>query len=271
MSTQSNQQCLDLQPRLAAFALGEIERDGELLAHLQGCPSCQRDMRAYARVARALPYEAPQSEPAAELRGRILAAVTQTAAPAPRPTRWWARPIGLPAFAAALAVIIALLGWNVVLQRQLDAAQSQVAASRAGWRDMTDLLNSTEVRWYSLGGASASGHFWSSPQKRVACLVAQGLPTLADEQVYQVWLVRGGQWTSVGMFEERTGSAWVIVPIDGPAEGYDAIEVTAEPAGGSTTPSGPPVLRGQPIAAHLPSDADRQLALSALDQARGGK
>src|SRR5689334_7394494 len=91
--------CTDFQPQLAAYALGEVEADDELLIHLRACMGCQRDLRTYVQVARALPYDAPEATPPPELRERILAAVDAVErsssvkqpaeqAASPRPSRW---------------------------------------------------------------------------------------------------------------------------------------------------------------------------------------
>jgi hypothetical protein len=261
MTSEPNDPCIEIQPQLAAYALGEAEAQPELLDHLANCPACQRDLRAYMQVAHVLPYTAPDATPPTELRDRIVAAVAEaTAAPAsqtstpsaqpatPAPTRAarprWRLPTFRPALALALATIVALLGWNVALQRQLSVQAAQIGTSREGWQIMTALLNDPNVHWYALSGTGASGHFWATPDGRVGCLVAQGLPPLAEGQVYQVWLTHGGERVSGGVFEGRNGSGWVLVRTSDVLVDYDTVGVTVEPDGGSTAPSGPPVLKG---------------------------
>src|SRR5690349_23785878 len=121
MSSEPIDLCVDMQPRLAAYALGEAEADVDLLNHLAECPACQRDLRAYVQVARMLPCDAPDVAPPPGLRERILSAVAESAAPAapdplvppaavrepiraaPAPARW-----RLPSFRPALAFALAL-------------------------------------------------------------------------------------------------------------------------------------------------------------------
>ena len=248
MTSESNDPCIDIQPQLAAYALGEVEAQPQLLDHLAECPACQRDLRAYMQVADVLPYTAPEAEPPHDLRDRIIAAIAEAHAPQPAPAhtprpRWrWSS--FSPTFAVALAMIIALLGWNISLQRQLNAQAAQIRASREGWQTMTALLNDPDVHWYALTGAGASGHFWATPGGQVGCLVVQGLPSLAEGQVYQVWLTHGSERVSGGTFEGRNGSGWVLVRANEALIDYDTLDVTVEPDGGSPAPTGPPLLRG---------------------------
>jgi anti-sigma-K factor RskA len=271
MSQYSNDKCIELEPQLAALALGEAEMDGALRAHVQTCRHCQEQLRSYAQVAHALASEAPQVEPPPGLRERIVATIRQpgprTEPPpvrARRPRAVWRLVYGL-----AAALLVALLVWNIALQQQLDAARRQVAAGRASWQQMTTLLNSADVRSYPLEGGAASGHFWASPQQPVGCLVVQGLPGLPEDQVYQVWLAQEARHVSGGVFETREGNGWVLVKTDGSPAAYDSVLVTIEPRGGSAVPSGPPVLNGPLIAGRLPAASERALALRQL--APGGR
>jgi Anti-sigma-K factor rskA len=289
MSLDRTDPCAELQPQIAAYALGEAEAADELLEHLAHCPACQRDLRAYVQVARMLPYEAPDAAPPASLRARILTAVGDAAAAAPAPTlpstpqpsaqapervtepprrRRWGLPSFSPAFGLALAAIVVLLAWNISLQRRLSTQSAQITANRASWQSMIVLLNDPTVRWYDLAGGTAKGHFWAAPQGKVACLVIQGLPALPSDKVYQVWLVERGEHTSGGVFEAREGNGWVLVRSNEPLADYDVVGVTIEPRGGSDGPTSPPVLQGQIAEAHMPSVADRQQQLQVIARLR---
>jgi anti-sigma-K factor RskA len=282
MSYDPTDTCADLQPQLAAYALGEAEAGDALLEHLAICPACQRDLRAYIQIARMLPHDAVDVAPPPELRARILAAVEESAPPAagksaqpvvaqPRSSAGWNMPPGpeqgrrlpvlRPAFAFMAAVLIALLGWNVSLQSQLSTQRVQIATARENWQTMIVLLNDPAVHWYAVAGDTARGHFWVAPQSAVGCLVAQELPALAAEQVYQVWLVHSGDHTSAGTFEARNGNGWILVHADEPLANYDTLGVTIEPRGGSYAPTSSPILLGSIVAAQTPTASDRQQTL----------
>ncbi len=251
MSNDRTDLCDDLQPQLAAYALGEASADAALLAHLAQCRHCQSKLRAYAQVTRVLPYAAPAVAPPAELRERILAAAAPRK-PAVKPVHatWttqrprWSAVRRWSAVAFACLTLFALLGWNISLQQRLRAQDRRLAANRENWQVMTVLLNAPDVRAYTLAGDTATGHFWSSPQVDVACLVVQGLPQLAAGSVYQVWLMQDGTPIPVATFEPQAGNAWTLIRIDQPFTRYAAVGVTIEPRGGSATPTGENVLRG---------------------------
>src|SRR5262249_51897997 len=110
------------------------------------------------------------------------------------------------AMAAAAALIVGLLGWNLALRQEVSTQASQIAFHRQSWQTMIVLLNDPALHWYQVAGGAAKGHFWTTPGGKDACLVIQGLPELADNQIYQVWLVRGGRPTPGGVFEEHGGN-----------------------------------------------------------------
>ncbi len=261
--------CAGIQAQLAAYALGEIDADTDMLAHLSSCAGCQEDLRAYIQVGHMLAHTAPEVAPPPALRDRILAAVAQeqpaaapaapapsvapsapqparqtNATPAPEPRR------GLfgfrPAFGFAFAALafIALIGWNLALQSRVAAQSADLDEEHRSWQTMIGLLNNPSVGWYAVAGTEATGRFWAVPQGNVACLVVQGLPKLDSGHVYQVWLIHGQQRTNGGLFEAFNGNGWILIRSDKPMSEYDAVGVTVEPKGGSAGPTSAPVLRG---------------------------
>jgi anti-sigma-K factor RskA len=254
MSDTPNSLCDEVRPRLAAAALGEGDAGEDLRSHLRACGSCRRAYEEYVLVGRSLAAGAPAVEPPAGLRSRVIAAVShpqvQRAAVRPsvrapsRLARWAPR-------AAAALILAALVSWNVWLQTRVAALEEQAAvqstqlvASREGWQTTVALLNNPDVQWYEVRGDAARGRFWAAPGEQVACLMAEDLPALAQGQVFQVWLVAEDGARSGGTFAPRGPSGWAIVRSDATIDGYRAILVTIEPAGGSATPSGPQVLAG---------------------------
>jgi hypothetical protein len=276
MSTQLLE-CDDIQPWLAAYALGEAGDDPAARAHLAACPKCQADLRVYRGVAGLLPYAAAEATPPAELRGRVIAAVTAAterpatvAAPTQsQPRLSWLRSRQPSAFRATWAAVafallsLVLLSWNVILQRQVDQQASQLTASRQGWQSVIVLLNDTSLRWYAISGGLAHGRMWATPQSDQACLVVEQLPALAEGQVYQVWLTRAGEQDSGGIFEARNGDAWIIVRAQEPIASYGSVFVTIEPEGGSAVPTGRHVLDGTLTSGTTASVSDR-VALAGL-------
>ncbi len=250
MSKNRSPYCDSVQPRLAAYALGETQPDADLFAHLAECPTCPEDLREYRQVALVLPYDAPDVAPPPALRARILATAAGHANPIPassKPSsanRWFAPRRNWLAWSAACIALLGLLGWNVQLQSQLQAQVGQVAKNRDNWQTMTELLNDPTVRSVVLSGDRAQGHIWVANDGEVGCLVVQGLPAPGDGNVYQVWLRAGDQPIGVATFEARSGSAWTFIRANQSIAEFDAIGVTIEPRGGSPAPTGQQVLFG---------------------------
>lgn len=251
--------CDDLQPWLAAYALGEADAVPEHLAHLAGCPHCQSALADYRAVAGLLPYAAPDHEPRPALRAQIIANVERAAAEqavrAPLPARPAGpfvpsrrrRQIFSPAAWAACAfaaLAVMMLGWNLSLRSQISDQAAQISFHRQSWQTLVALLNDNTLHWYSVAGEQANGHAWLAEGGDVLCLVAQKLPPLSDGQAYQVWLEGGSNTVSGGIFPARDGNGWVLVQPGGPIDAFQRVFVTVEPAAGSATPSGPAVLSG---------------------------
>jgi anti-sigma-K factor RskA len=132
------------------WALHALEPEDESIfaAHLGGCARCARTVAETSEVMAAMAADLPAAEPSEALRTRLAAAVAETEqVPAPRSAPRPAVPApasgGVPAprsrpsfrrlapaalVAAAVAAIVALAGWNVVLARSQDELRSTVAA-----------------------------------------------------------------------------------------------------------------------------------------------
>ncbi len=246
MADERSALCEMLQPQLAAYALGEPP-DDRLRAHLAACDACRRDLAAYADVARALSYAAPEATPPAALRQRILDAASATNSVTQRrharggAARWnWSR----LRWGLTFATLLAFLLWNLSLQRQLNARDAQLATSRENWQIVTRLLNDPAVRPVALHGERASGTLWTVPDESLACLMIEELPNPGADRVYQIWLLRAGTIVSAGTFVPQGRETWVIVRADQPLSAFESLGITIEPRGGSAMPTGPRVLQG---------------------------
>ena len=122
--------CKQLEEIYPAYALGAVDQNdrARIEQHIAVCQMCAPIVAGYRPVADVLAYAAPQVEPPADLKYRVLAAAlphTQTP-PAQsfvaQLSSLFANSFRAPArFAAAIALvlIIALGMWNVSLQNQL--------------------------------------------------------------------------------------------------------------------------------------------------------
>ena len=225
----------------AAYLLGALpEADVEAFErHLVACPACLEQVDELTPAAHALPVSVQPLTPPAELKSRIMAEVEREAellaaagpgadrppAPARRRRRW---NFSLPRL-APVATAAALLLAGVAI----GFGSSRLGGDPEG-RTVTATVDAARAP-----GADASLEV-SGDQ---ATLVARGLPSPPSGRVYQVWLKRPGrapQPTSALFMPSGEGAATATVP--GPLDDVEQVLVTAEPAGGSPSPTRQPLV-----------------------------
>jgi hypothetical protein len=96
----------------------------------------------------------------------------------------------------------------------------------------------------------ATGAVVCNPEEPQGFLVAENLPPLQPGQIYQVWLVQGDTLVNAGQFQpDSDGHGRVVFSAPLPMGQYSAMQITAEPAEGSSQPTGDPVISGALYAA----------------------
>lgn len=175
----------------------------------------------------------PSAEPATALRAdrRTTLESEPEAAGKPRRRRaqtWFA-------LAASLALLVGV-GWGAVfVGERLNTPASVVAL------DEIQSASDAQSETVSLSdGGEVTAHWSESVGKAV--LVSDGLPTIADDESFELWYVRDGAAIPAGLFTSDDGTATAL--LDGPIESGDVIAVTIEPAGGSPTgqPTSDPIV-----------------------------
>ena len=249
---------LDLIP---AYALGILDgaEAKQVSEHLEICPSCRLELRAYTQVVDSLPMGVQLVEPPPYLKDKILQQARQArlteAAPAKPPAMvetepekgWWQAlkerfSFGMPALGLVSLALIVLLGAsNLFLWQRLGRVETD-------YQQITDQYLNT-LRTVPLTGTdftpNATGLLVISKNGEHGTLVVDRLPVLDDTQEYQLWLIRDGERTSGGVFsvdEDGYGAKWIGAPE--PLISYPSFGVTIEPAGGSPGPTGEKVLGG---------------------------
>ena len=254
-----------------AYALDAIDDEIErrrFERHLRDCEACQEEVRTF-RAATVALGEAVAVSPPPGLRERVLAEISatrqvddggpsgaETTGPDAPPEAWAAGSPGQPgtragrrsarprparrgtAVAAAVALLVgggaAVGGYGVVRARQAQE-QAQDEAARV-------LAIAADPRARRLSGpVTGGGSLTVVVAGSRAALVTDGVPALASERVYQLWVVRPGGISSAGLGPEGEAAAgrWSRI-IDG-VRGGDKVAVSVEPAGGSAQPTTTPV------------------------------
>jgi anti-sigma-K factor RskA len=221
---------------LGAFALGALPDDEsrEVEEHVGDCAACRRELAELRVAVDALPASAPLVEPPAELRRRIMDVVESEAellsaagagADRPRaqrrgPRAWFPRPV------AATLVAAAVLGAGIGVGAALFTGGSSGPAARTVEAQRTP--SATTAAYLRLLDGRAN-------------LVVRGMPAPPPGRVYEVWVQRagGGAPRPAGaMFALRAGT----VALPRHVGRGERVLVTAEPRGGSATPTSAPVI-----------------------------
>jgi anti-sigma-K factor RskA len=266
MQPLTHEQAIDLAP---AYVLGALEA-GDMAAIREHLATCSGSHAEFETLGGVVPYlaESPDIElvePPAALRDRIMAAAAadlaerggeRAAAPTiafpsatERATRAQAR-TGRLSWAmriAAVVAIVALGGWNLLLQndltvaRRFDQAVQRVITAAAEPGSQTVVLTPTENN-------QASGLAAIRPDGSVV-LAMRNLPATQGTEVYETWVIVGSAApVPVGDFKvDANGTATATTrPTQAPPGAV--IAVSREPKPGSTAPVGPIVSTGVGLA-----------------------
>lgn len=224
-------------------ALSEAEREA-FETHMSRCPECTAEVAELREVA-ALMALAVAERPPAALKDAVDARIRVTrqvppivprAAEEPEPRRdvgrgWragWA-------VAAALALVVAGLGWHAIDQ------QNEIDSLNHTSTQVSQLLSapdSTSTKVQVTGGGSAL--LVDSRSRDEAAVLFTGLAQAPAGKTYQLWLMTSdGAARSVGLMQGASPNSPVIVEgLSGEAQ----VGMTVEPAGGSAQPTTTPIM-----------------------------
>jgi anti-sigma-K factor RskA len=196
----------------AAFALDALDQqEAEAFErHLADCPDCEGELDELRFAAAALAFAVEPPVPSRSLRLRVLDTGAQVIA-LPRRRRPRLLRATMVAAAACAVVVAAVRPW--------ETGDSQVGFRR-----------------YAAKGANATLLVSRSGE---AVLAAHRLPPLASGTVYELWVIADGRARPAGLF--RGSLATLTRPVPQGA----SVAVSVEPAGGSSRPTGPLLLRAE--------------------------
>ncbi|MEA2619534.1 MAG: hypothetical protein QOC97_307 [Chloroflexota bacterium] len=143
---------------------------------------------------------------------------------------------------AAVLAIVALGGWNILLQGQLDGAKTYQqsvdavleVAAQPGAR--TAILTAADGTGSGLAAISASGQ---------VTIAIQDLPATAGTSVYTVWSIAGTNGpVPLGDFKVGDAGTATFSGTGVPTVGGVVIALTHEPTPGAKAPTGPIISKG---------------------------
>jgi anti-sigma-K factor RskA len=200
---------LELHDLAAAYALDALDPEDRWTyeRHLDTCERCREEVAGLRDGAAELAYAAAGPEPHAELRGRILRAVTEDRpAPVIPIHRRWLFPATAIAAAAAAVAAVGLGLWANSLRDQVD--RQRVIA------------------------------FKGAPGQLVVSGDTAAIVTCVDrapnDKTYEAWVIEDKAPRPAGLFRGGCGT----VELTQPVEPGVTVAVTLETAGGSDVPKG---------------------------------
>ena len=256
--------CDEVRDLAAPFVLGALPSDemDAVREHLASCVDAHEEFVELGAVVPALDAAVPLMEPSSGLKDRIMVAAAadldareqtppvRVIDPVPIDSR--RRPWTWVAGIAAVLAIVLLGGWNLSLQRQLDAAQAyqtQVASVLAAASQPGAL--SAVMSAPSGLGANGLAAVTSDGRMRIAM---RDLPPTNGDEVYEAWMILPETPpAAVGGFTVGSDGSGYLETSGLPTQPGVVLALTREPRAGMTAPSGDPVSVGTTTAASTSS------------------
>ncbi|MBZ5506998.1 MAG: anti-sigma factor [Acidobacteriia bacterium] len=253
---------------LALYAMGALDDPQDLAAlqaHLGTCGDCRRELDALRADVALLALSATGPQPPARSRQRLLSAI---AAEPPRehkaPQRYAVGRLRPRWFSfAPIAVMLLLAVFSLLLWRdvrntrfqlrmartQIEQMQAEVAEKNGALeeaRKIGDLLHASDAWPITLVSVKTPPQpqlkMIYSREKGSLLLMASNAPMLPDDKIYELWLLPadGGAPMPCGWFKpDKQGNGMIFHKLASAGITAKGFAVTAEPAGGSLTPTMP--------------------------------
>lgn len=225
---------------VAAYALGALEptEADAFRRHLETCPVCPVELRAFQQVVDDLAIGVPSVEPPPELKRRVIGSIEQEPRTAPGVS---AQPGGARARRArrrdaALRRSTWLRGPTLALGAGIAFALAAVVVVIIA---LPGHQNGRTVRAFTTVGGSAAVHI--SPNRTE--LIVRHITAPPRGKIYEIWLQYGKQPPRANALfgVDRAGDA--SVELSGSMYGVSHVMVTAEPAPhGTRAPTANPVI-----------------------------
>ena len=235
MSEMNHGRFEDLKEAYALQALPERERE-EVEAYLELHPELKPELEELGSLANALALSPTEYEPSPELRRNLMRTVESEAAGRQAGQAGQASTfqklrelfnIRRLALGAAAVMLAALLGWNVLLQSEVQDLQGELEERQTFAMQGSGTASSTQARVVEL-------------DRRQAIVLADDMPSIPEGRTFQIWVIEDGTPKPAGTFEPGDT---VAAPITDSLRGVQTVAITVEPDGGSDQPTSDPVLQ----------------------------
>lgn len=243
-------------------------------AHLAtGCEQCKRELSELYEATALLPLLLRQELPPTGVRQRLLTRVSskkpeqprverpapqrekveapKVEAPTVQPERPWylyaSIVMGILIIVALSIFVNELVRTTALLEKRVTDLQGELQQKQ----EVLSVLQAQRLEVFPLASLEASSNaygkiFWN-PANRRAVLQVVNLSAEPNDKQYQLWMLKGKSYVSVGVFdvanENNDLSKMMTLPVAEKQE-IEGFEVTLEARGGGTQPTGTVHLRG---------------------------
>lgn len=282
--------CEEVEGLIPAYAIGatDSEEVAAVNARLAACPVATAELATYGELADRLLYTAPPQQAPGYLMTRLVAMIASPATPFSSPPEsiappvigplplplWPAAPVSaapksrqrwffrhkLGNLATAASVLLVIL--NLVFLVQNQQLRNHVAQLGLELDQQTKALiflaaeEPLEIMLYSSqeNNEAQADVLWNS-SLGIAVVYVRDFPELPADRAYQIWLNKGDQRSSPGLFRAKTGGMGIFVfSMDQTLDFYDTIDITPEPASGSPAPTAPAIVQGPTTIVAVPHE-----------------
>ena len=238
----------EAQELLEAYVVGALDAD-ELAAlekHLsEGCERCDTILSTLSEVAIRLSESVPEREPDIRVKKKLLARISSSESKDRKSggfIRKYSGWLAAASLAVGLVIVIFRMGG---LMEDIETLQNNLLEME----DVTSLLSSPGMEFIDLRGIGpnerAFGKVVYDKDKGNGVVHMYQLPQTPEGMQYQIWVMWDGVPTSAGIFTvDEDGSAVLkLTGLPDPSK-IASFDVTIEPVGGLTFPTGMMYLTG---------------------------
>jgi anti-sigma-K factor RskA len=236
---------IPFRENIPAYALDALnaEEIAALESHLQTCASCRTELAEYRTLSDSLLTAIPPRQPSLALRQRLqgqLPGAQKTI----RPRLNWS--FGRAAVGIAFVFLLALNAYSILRVRSLQRQQTQLIDQIQNGQMALAMLSYPNTQRFLINEENVTGSLLLDKEYNSAVLILRGLPSITDDQTYQIWLIASnGNRTSAGLLRPQTNQPFIAEAIYSPQDlaNFVGIGMTVEPSGGSDHPTGPRVFK----------------------------
>lgn len=246
---------------LSLYALGTLEGEerSTLEKHLETCPACRLELDQLRGDMALMATSVAGPKPPQRSRERLLTAIAKeprggTGTVPQKASRGWWGAVGWLAAAALLLMVLRIRSENSALRESVGTLRGlvgQQVLELANAQRVVDTITAPETQKWVLVAAKTlpqpQGKAFYLRDKTGLVFVANNLPPLAPEKIYELWLIpKAGAPVAAGLFKPDVhGSATVVNPPLPPGVEAKTFVVTLESESGPhDAPLGPAVMAG---------------------------